>query len=183
MQESGVNYDVLSPVKFLNRRLEIITAGAPPAPKVIENVEAMGANITHVYCLTEVFGPHSVCAWKPEWDGLSAHERARLKSRQGVAYITAQYIDVVDPVTLQPVARDGLAVGEIVMRGNNVMSGYYKDPEATQTEPCPLQGSQGRGILPIAQDSHRQDSEVQIEREGVAGTRTQGELIAVPQKS
>jgi fatty-acyl-CoA synthase len=117
----------------MRRRLEIMTAGAPPAPQIIENVEAMGANITHTYGLTEVFGPHSVCAWKPEWDDLSAEERAKRKSRQGVPFVTTQYMDVVDPATLQPVSRDGETIGEIVMRGNNVMLGYYKDPEATET--------------------------------------------------
>jgi fatty-acyl-CoA synthase len=126
------NYPGAKGLKF-RRKLEIITAGAPPAPKVIQNVEAMGANITHVYGLTEVYGPHSVCAWKPEWDKLPAEERAKLKSRQGVAYITTHYMDVVDPVSMQPVPRDGQTMGEIVMRGNNVMLGYYKDPEATQT--------------------------------------------------
>ncbi len=117
----------------MKQKLEIMTAGAPPAPKIIENVEAMGANITHTYGLTEVFGPHSVCAWKPEWNELPNEERARLKSRQGVPFITAQYMDVIDPATMDPVPRDGQTIGEIVMRGNNVMLGYYKDPEATQT--------------------------------------------------
>ena len=117
----------------MKRRLEIMTAGAPPAPKVIENVENMGANITHTYGLTEVFGPHSVCAWKPEWDALPPQKRAGLKSRQGVPFVTTQYMDVVDPATMEPVPRDGQTIGEIVMRGNNVMLGYYKDPEATQT--------------------------------------------------
>lgn len=113
-------------------KLRIMTAGAPPAPKIIENVEAMGAEITHTYGLTEVFGPHSVCAWKPQWNTLSTEERAKLKSRQGVPYVTAHYMDVVDPFTMAPVPRDGKTIGEIVMRGNNVMLGYYKDTQATQ---------------------------------------------------
>jgi len=117
----------------MKQKLEIMTAGAPPAPKIIENVEAMGANITHTYGLTEVFGPHSVCAWKPEWNELPNEERARLKSRQGVPFVTAQHMDVFDPATMDSVPRDGQTIGEIVMRGNNVMLGYYKDSEGTQT--------------------------------------------------
>ncbi len=124
------NFPGAENLKF-SRRLEIMTAGAPPAPKVIENVEAMGANITHTYGLTEVFGPHSVCAWKTEWDALPAEKRAGLKSRQGVAYVTAHHLDVVDAISMNPVDRDGQTIGEIVMRGNNVMLGYYKDQEAT----------------------------------------------------
>jgi fatty-acyl-CoA synthase len=117
----------------LEKRLEIMTAGAPPAPTVIQNMESIGANITQTYGLTEVFGPHSVCQWQTKWDGLSADERAQLKARQGVPYIVAQYLDVVDPQTMQPVPRDGKTIGEIVMRGNNVMLGYYNDLDATET--------------------------------------------------
>ncbi len=113
--------------------LNIMTAGAPPAPTIIRNMEAIGAEITHTYGLTEVYGPHSVCAWQPGWEKLSEDEKATAKSRQGVPFITTHYMDVVDPETMEPVARDGVAIGEIVMRGNNVMTGYYKDPEATKS--------------------------------------------------
>jgi len=116
----------------LSRGIQIMTAGAPPAPTVIQNMESVGANITQTYGLTEVYGPHSVCQWQDKWDSLSAEEKAQMKARQGVPYIVAQYMDVVDPETMKPVPKDGKTMGEIVMRGNNVMTGYYKDPEATE---------------------------------------------------
>ncbi len=113
------------------RGLTITTAGAPPAPQVIRTMEGMGAYIHHVYGLTETYGPHTVCAIQPGWDDLPVEERARLKSRQGVPYIVAgTNLRVVDE-DMKDVPSDGQAMGEVVMRGNNVMSGYYKDPEAT----------------------------------------------------
>ncbi|MFC1834838.1 acyl--CoA ligase family protein [Thermodesulfobacteriota bacterium] len=115
-----------------NRPLKVITAAAPPAPKVIEDMEAMGAVVSHVYGLTEVFGPHSICCWRDKWNELPVDERAELKSRQGVAYLTAMHMDVLDPDTMEPVPWDGETIGEIVMRGNNVMTGYYKQPQATE---------------------------------------------------
>ena len=116
----------------LTQSLEIMTAGAPPAPAVIQNMEHIGANITQTYGLTEVFGPHSVCQWQDKWDDLDAMAKAGIKARQGVPYIVAEHMDVVDSETMEPVPRDGATMGEIVMRGNNVMLGYYKDEEASQ---------------------------------------------------
>lgn len=112
-------------------KLRILTAGAPPAPTVIMNMEEVGAEVVQVYGLTEVYGPHSICEWQAKWDVLSKEERARIKARQGVAYINAVDMTVVDPATMKEVTRDGQTMGEIVMRGNNVMLGYYKQPDST----------------------------------------------------
>ncbi|WP_024336654.1 acyl--CoA ligase family protein [Desulfotignum balticum] len=117
----------------LSRGLEIMTAGAPPAPTIIQNMESIGANIIQTYGLTEVFGPHSVCQWQHKWDNLDPMDKAGLKARQGVPYIVTEHMDVVNPETMEPVTRDGKTMGEVVMRGNNVMLGYYKD-EATTSE-------------------------------------------------
>ena len=113
-------------------KLTIMTAGAPPPPTIIQNMEDIGAEITHTYGLTEVFGPHSVCAWQPTWEGMDDDQLATVKSRQGVPFIVTHFMDVVTPETMEPVPRDGVTMGEVVMRGNNVMTGYYKDTAATK---------------------------------------------------
>jgi fatty-acyl-CoA synthase len=114
------------------RPLKITVGGAPPSPTVIQQMESIGAQVTHVYGLTEVYGPFTICAWHNEWNALPAAEQAAIRSRQGVAYTVCQFLDVVDPETTKPVPRDGKTIGEVVMRGNVVMLGYYKDPEATE---------------------------------------------------
>jgi fatty-acyl-CoA synthase len=116
----------------LDRRIEMMTAGAPPPAAVIEGMEALGFHITHVYGLTEVYGPAVVCAWHDEWDALPAAERARLKARQGVTYPVLEELTVADPATLVPVTAGGTTMGEVLMRGNIVMKGYLKNPRATE---------------------------------------------------
>ena len=109
----------------------MMTAAAPPPASVIAEIEALGINITHVYGLTEVYGPAVVCAWQPEWNDLPATEQARLKARQGVAYEMQEDVLVLNPETGQPVPLDGQTQGEIVFRGNIIMKGYFKQTQAT----------------------------------------------------
>jgi fatty-acyl-CoA synthase len=114
----------------LDRPVLVTTAAAPPSPAVIERTEALGFSINHVYGLTETYGPITICDWNPDWDVLDGHERARLKARQGVNLVTADRVRVVDEA-LNDVPADGETMGEIVMRGNNVMKGYHDDETAT----------------------------------------------------
>jgi fatty-acyl-CoA synthase len=116
----------------LDRRVAMMTAGAAPPAAVIEGMEKAGFEITHVYGLTECYGPAVVCAWHEEWDALPAAERARLKARQGVPYPVLEGLMVADPETLAPVPADGKTMGEVFMRGNVVMKGYLKNPKATE---------------------------------------------------
>jgi fatty-acyl-CoA synthase len=111
--------------------VEMATGGAAPPSTVIRAMESMGFRVTHLYGLTEVYGPSMLCAWQEDWDGLPLSERAALMARQGVAYPTLESMIVADPDTLQPVPKDGETVGEIMMRGNTVMKGYLKNPRAT----------------------------------------------------
>jgi fatty-acyl-CoA synthase len=116
----------------LDTPLLICTGGAPPPPTIIEQVRAMGADIKHLYGLTETYGPHTICAMQPDWHHKSAQDLGKLLARQGVAYLTAEPIRVVDE-NMNDVPRDGETLGEVVMTGNNVMKGYYNDAEATAT--------------------------------------------------
>jgi fatty-acyl-CoA synthase len=109
-----------------------LVAGASPPAAVIEGMEKMGFNMTHVYGLTETYGPAAVCAKHPEWDELSLEKRAELNSRQGVWYHLQQAMTVLDPSTMRPVPWDGETMGEIMFRGNITMKGYLKNPSATQ---------------------------------------------------
>jgi len=114
-----------------SQTIQMMTAAAPPPATVIAAIEALNINVTHVYGLTEVYGPAVVCAWQPEWDDLPVSERAALKARQGVAYELEEDVLVLDPITAEPVPWDGETQGEIAFRGNIVMKGYLKQVEAT----------------------------------------------------
>jgi fatty-acyl-CoA synthase len=115
----------------ISHPVKVMTAGAAPPAAVIAGMEAMKFTVTHVYGLTEVYGPVTVCVWKDEWDGKTPEEKSVLKSRQGVRGPMLEAVMVADPDTLQPVPKDGATMGEIFMRGNNVMKGYLKNPAAT----------------------------------------------------
>jgi fatty-acyl-CoA synthase len=120
-----------APKKSSARPVIGLIAGAAPPVAVLEGAESIGIKLTHVYGLTEVYGPASVCAEQPGWDELPADQRAQLKRRQGVAYPLEEAITVIDPETMHEVPRDGETVGEVMFRGNIVMKGYLKNEKAT----------------------------------------------------
>ena len=110
--------------------VRIATGGAPPSPAILRRMGELGFDVTHLYGLTETYGPAMICDWRPEWTGLDAEEQARLKSRQGVGNMISCTVRVVTEDGAD-VPADGATVGEIALRGNNVMLGYLKDPDAT----------------------------------------------------
>jgi fatty-acyl-CoA synthase len=112
--------------------VQVMTAGAAPPAAIIEKMQAIGFNVTHVYGLTEVYGPVTVCAWQEPWNDLPPAQQAVLKARQGVPYVTLEGVMVGDPRTVEPAPADGKTMGEIFMRGNTVMRGYLKNARATQ---------------------------------------------------
>ena len=114
----------------LDRPVTVTVAGAPPSPTLLGQLKALNIRPIHVYGLTETYGPHTVCEWHREWDALPDDEQARLLARQGQGYATADLVRVVDD-RLADVPRDGATMGEVVMRGNNVMKGYFEQPDAT----------------------------------------------------
>jgi fatty-acyl-CoA synthase len=109
-----------------------LIAGAAPPVAVLEGAERIGVRLTHVYGLTETYGPASFCAEQPGWDDLAADQRAQLKRRQGVSYPLQEAVTVIDPETMREVPRDGETIGEVMFRGNIVMKGYLKNDKATR---------------------------------------------------
>jgi fatty-acyl-CoA synthase len=114
-----------------SHKVEMMTAASAPPAAVLQAMAELGIRVTHVYGLTEVYGPATVCAWQDAWDALPAAEQARLQARQGVPYPVLEGLAVLDPATMALVPRDGQTIGEIMMRGHDVMKGYLKNPEAT----------------------------------------------------
>ena len=117
--------------RYFRHTIEVMTAGAPPPAAIIEGMQTNGFNVTHVYGLTETYGPATVCAWQADWNDVPPTEQARLKSRQGVEFAVLESVSVRDPDTLDPVPADGETMGEVMFRGNNVMKGYLKNPSAS----------------------------------------------------
>ena len=113
------------------QRVDVATGGAAPPSAVIEAMETLGFRVTHLYGLTESYGPATLCAWQPEWDDLPPTARAQRMARQGVPMPTLAHLQVADPATAQPVPRDGVTLGEVMLRGNTIMKGYLDNPAAT----------------------------------------------------
>ena len=113
------------------RRVTALVAAAPPSPRLLSRLEALNIHVVHVYGLTETYGPHTVCTWRDGWSELPVERRAALLARQGQGYTTADAVRVVDE-DMHDVPRDAATMGEVVMRGNNVMAGYFRDPETTE---------------------------------------------------
>ena len=114
------------------QKVKMMTAASAPPAAVLERMERLGIDVTHVYGLTEVYGPATVCAWQEEWAGLDPDGRSRKLARQGVPYPVLEGLEVMDPASMTPVPRDGATIGEIMMRGHDVMKGYLKNPSATE---------------------------------------------------
>lgn len=118
--------------RAFNHLCKVMTAAAPPPPAVLKQMQEQGFQVTHVYGLTETYGPAVVCAWHSEWDQMAIEQQAEMKSRQGVVYSAQEALMVADSETLQPVPWDGETLGEVFCRGNITMMGYYRNPQATE---------------------------------------------------
>ena len=118
--------------KTLPHSVKILTAGAAPPSAIVEQIETLGFDVTHAYGLTECYGPGVVSEWHPEWDELPTAEKSAKKARQGVPYLVMQDLTVMDPETMQKTPADAQTMGEVFMRGNNLMKGYLKNETATE---------------------------------------------------
>ena len=118
--------------KKLNHKVYVLTAGAPPPSIIFKKMKALGFEVMHVYGLTETYGHVTQCAWNDDWNSYDEEKQNEIKARQGVKYPNTEDVMVMDPETMKPVPKDGKSMGEIMIRGNVVMKGYFKDKEATE---------------------------------------------------
>ncbi|MCP3866777.1 MAG: acyl-CoA synthetase [Gammaproteobacteria bacterium] len=118
--------------RTFDHQCKAMTAAAPPPAAVLKSMQEQGFDVTHVYGLTETYGPSVVCAWHQDWNDLPVEDQARMKARQGVVYTAQEALMVADSYTMDPVPWDGETLGEVFSRGNITMKGYYKNPEATE---------------------------------------------------
>jgi fatty-acyl-CoA synthase len=116
----------------IDHAVQFFTAAAPPPEKLLADMRTAGFEVTHLYGLTETYGPAVVNDWHDGWSDLPPAEQATLKARQGVRYLPLEQLDVLDPETLHPVPRDGKTIGEVMFRGNVVMKGYFRNPKSTR---------------------------------------------------
>ncbi|XP_028795254.1 probable acyl-activating enzyme 1, peroxisomal isoform X2 [Neltuma alba] len=116
----------------LTHKVVVVTGGAPPPPQILSKMEEIGFSVSHLYGLTETYGPGTSCEWRPEWDSVAPEEKYKRKARQGIPHVTMDAIDIKDPDTMKSVPADGKTMGEVMFRGNTVMSGYLRDSEATE---------------------------------------------------
>ncbi|KAM0950221.1 putative 4-coumarate--CoA ligase [Dioscorea sansibarensis] len=144
ISDHGVTHMCCAPVVFniileacptdrrpITTRVEVLTGGAPPPAALLEKIEQSGFHVTHAYGMTEATGPALVCEWWAEWDLRPAEERAGLKARQGISALALEEVDVKDVKSMESVPRDGRSLGEVVLRGSNVMKGYFKNEKDT----------------------------------------------------
>ena len=118
--------------QLLENRVEFFTAAAPPPENILTEMKASGFNVTHLYGLSETYGPSVVNEWHKEWDALDEGLQANLKARQGVRYLPLESLDIMNPETMQSVPHDGKTIGEVMFRGNVVMKGYFKNKQASE---------------------------------------------------
>lgn len=116
----------------LTHKVVVMTGGSPPPPQILSKMEEIGFSVSHLYGLTETCGPGTSCEWRPEWDSVNPEEKYKRKARQGIPHVALDAIDIKDPETMESVPADGKTVGEVMFRGNTMMSGYLRDSEATK---------------------------------------------------